>query len=308
MFLIKVFKNRNFIFALAFILGLSIGGYIGSWTKHLTLPALAVLMTVSMTEIPIKSFLPLKNAIKPVLLSILLNYFIFALVMLTMAWFLIPERELWIGFVIIAFAPPGVAIPPFARIMGGDVKFSLIGVIGSYIAALIIMPAAGLALVGQSFIQPLRLITVFTTLIIIPLILSQIFIKIKIDRHILKFRGPVVNWGLFVVIFTIIGLNRSVFFDNPEMLGRISLICFVTITGLGLLYEFITKKLKISRSLSGPIILFGTTKNTGFAAATALALYGEMASIPGAIASVFIILFLLYLSFKAKKKSYKIQE
>ena len=304
MFLIKVLKNRNFIFALALILGLLIGD-IGSWIKHLTLPVLAVLMTVSMTEIPIKSFLPLKNAVKPVLLSILLNYFIFALVMLTMAWFLIPERELWIGFVIIAFTPPGVAIPPFTRIMGGDVKFSLIGVIGSYIAALIIMPAAGLVLVGQNFIQPLRLIIVFTALIIIPLILSQIFIKVKIDRYILKFRGPIVNWGLFVVIFTIIGLNRSVFFNEPKTLGKISLVCFVTIIGLGLLYEFVTKKLKISSSLAAPIVLFGTTKNAGFAAATALALFGEKASIPGAIASVFIVLFLLYLSFKAKKKSYK---
>ena len=304
MFLIKVLKNRNVIFALALILGLLIGD-IGSWIKHLTLPVLAVLMTVSMTEIPIKSFLPLKNAVKPVLLSILLNYFIFALVMLTMAWFLIPERELWIGFVIIAFTPPGVAIPPFTRIMGGDVKFSLIGVIGSYIAALIIMPAAGLVLVGQSFIQPLRLIIVFTALIIIPLILSQIFIKAKIDKYILKFRGPIVNWGLFVVIFTIIGLNRSVFFNEPKTLGKISLICFVTIIGLGLLYESVTKKLKISSSLSSPIILLGTIKNAGFAAATALALFGEKASIPSAIASVFIVLFLLYLSLKAKRKSYK---
>lgn len=225
--------------------------------------------------------------------------------MLTAARFLISERELWIGFVIIAFAPPGVAIPPFTHIMCGDVKFSLIGVIGSYIAALVIIPVAGLVLVGQSFIQPLVLIIVFTELIIAPLILSRILIKVKIDNYILKFRGPVVNWGLFVIIFTVIGLNRNVFFNEPETLGKISLICFVTIIGLGLLYEFVTKKLNISRSLSSPIVLLGTTKNAGFAAATALALFGEKASIPGAIASVFIILFLLYLSLKAKKKSYK---
>lgn len=259
-------------------------------------------MTVSMTEIPLKSFLPLKRAVKPVLLSILLNYFIFALVMLALAWFLVPERELWIGFVIIAFTPPGVAIPPFTRIMGGDVKFSLIGVIGSYIAALIIMPVAGLILVGQSFIQPLRLVIIFTELIIVPLILSQIFIKVKIDRHILKFRGPIVNWGLFLIIFTIIGLNRNIFFDNPGILWRISLISFITVIGLGLLYEFITRKLKTGRSLSAPVILMGTTKNAGFAAAAALALFGEKASIPGAITSVFTVLFLLYLSFRAKKK------
>jgi len=302
MLIIKILKNRNFIFILAFVLGLSIGNMVG-WAKHLTLPALAIVMTVSMTEISLKSFLPLKSLLKPVLLAILLNYFAFAAVMLTMAWFIIPQKEIWIGFVIIAFAPPGVAIPPFTAILGGDIKFSLMGVVGSYMAALIILPLAGLIFVGRSFIQPLNLIIVFTELIIIPIIISQIFIKTKIDKYILKFRGPIVNWGLFVIIFTIIGLNRSVFFNDPKTLGKISLICAVTIFGLGLLYEFITKKLKISRSISSCIVLLGTIKNGGFAAATSLTLFGGRASLPSAVASVFLIIFLLYLSFRARKTS-----
>jgi BASS family bile acid:Na+ symporter len=298
----KVLKNRNFIFILAFILGLSIGNYI-EWIRHLTLPALAIVMTVSMTEIPLKSFLPLKSLIKPVLLTIILNYFVFAAVMLTMAYFIIPEKEIWIGFVIIAFAPPGVSIPPFTSILGGDVKFSLIGVIGAYIAAMIILPSSGIILVGQSFIQPIKLIIVFAELIAGPLILSQIFIKLKIDKYILKYRGPVVNWGLFIVILSAIGLNRSIFFDEPKILGKISIICMVTIIGLGFLYEFITKRLKIGRKLSSCIILLGTIKNGGFAVATSLALFGDSASLPGAISSIFTIIFLLYLSFRARKTS-----
>jgi len=300
LFIVKILKNRNFIFILAFILGLSIGNYMG-WARHLTLPALAVVMTVSMTQIPLRSFLPLKSLVKPVFLTILLNYFVFAAVMLAMAWFIVPEKELWIGFVIIAFAPPGVAIPPFTDILGGDIRFSLIGVIGSYIAALVIIPLSGLILVGRSFIQPLRLIIVFAELIVVPFVISQIFIKLKIDKYILRFRGPVVNWGLFVVIFTAIGLNRSVFFNEPEILGKISLICFVTIIGLGLLYGFMTKRLKIDRRLSSCIILLGTIKNAGFAVAASLALFGDRASLPGAISSVFLIIFLLYLSFKARR-------
>ena len=303
MFIVRILKNRNFIFILAFILGLTIGNYL-DWVRHLTVPALAVVMTVSMTQVTLKSFLSLKNPIKPIFLTILLNYFVFAAVMLTMAWFIIPQKELWTGFVIIAFAPPGVAIPPFTSILGGDVRFSLMGVIGSYIAAIVIIPLSGIILVGQSFIQPLQLIIVFAELIIAPFVLSQIFIKIKIDKYILKFRGPIVNWGLFIVILTAIGLNRSVFFNELEILGKISIICFVTIIGLGLLYEFITKRLKINPKLSSSIILLGTIKNGGFAVATSLALFGDRASLPGAISSVFLIIFLLYLSFKARKISH----
>lgn len=302
MFIVKVLKNRNFIFILAFILGLSIGNHI-EWIRYLTLPALAIVMTVSMTEIPLRAFLPLKSLIKPVFLTIILNYFVFAAAMLTMAYFFIPEKELWVGFVIIAFAPPGVAIPPFTSILGGNVKFSLTGVIGAYIAAMIIIPLSGIILVGQSFIQPVRLIIIFAELIAGPLILSQIFIKLKIDKYILKFRGPVVNWGLFIVILSAIGLNRSIFFNEPKTLGKISIICMVTIIGLGLLYEFITKRLKIDRKLSSCIILLGTIKNGGFAVATSLTLFGDRASLPGAISSVFLIIFLLYLSFRARKTS-----
>ncbi len=297
MLIIKILKNRNFIFILAFVLGLSIG-HLVSWVKHLTLPALAIVMVVSLTQIPIRSFLPLKSMLKPVLLTVVLNYFVFSFVMLTMAWFIIPERELWIGFVIIAMAPPGVAIAPFTSILGGDIKFALAGVIGAYIAALIIIPLAGLILIGQSFIQPLRLIIIFSELIIAPIIISQIFIRAKVDKHILRFKGVIVNWGLFVVIFAVIGLNRNVFFSEPLTLARISLICFVSVIGLGLLYEFLTRRLKIDPG----IMLLGIMKNGGFASATALALFGDRASLPGAVLSVFLVIFLLYLSFRARKK------
>jgi len=308
MLLIKILKNRNFIFVLALVLGLAIGNYI-EWIKHLTLPALAIVMTVSMTQIPLKTFLPLKDLVKPVLITIFLNYFVFAAIMLTLAWFIIPEKkELWTGFVILAFAPPGVAIPPFTSILGGDLKFSLTGVIGAYIAALVIIPLAGLILVGQNFIQPLRLLTIFAELIVAPLILSQIFIKIKIDKYILRFRGPIVNWGLFVVILAVIALNRSIFLGDFKLLGKISLICFISVVGLGLFYEFLTKKLKIDPSYRSSIILVGTAKNGGFAAAAALALFGAEASLPVAIFNVFLIIFLVYLSFRASKKEKRLNK
>jgi len=51
-------------------------------------------------------------------------------------------------------------------------------------------------------------------------------------------------------------------------------------------------------------MLLGTIKNGGFAAATALALFGDKASLPSAIVTVFLIIFLLYLSFRARKKYY----
>ncbi len=47
----SVFKNRNFILPLAFILGLSCPA-LAQYTKPLTIPALALVMTVSLSDIP----------------------------------------------------------------------------------------------------------------------------------------------------------------------------------------------------------------------------------------------------------------
>src|SRR3989337_2218313 len=112
MLVLKILKNRNFIFVLSIILGLSVGN-IGDWIKHLTIPALAIVIIVSLTQIPLKTFLQFKNLVRPTLYAILFNYLIFGAVILILAWFLIKDQQIWIGFVLLACAPPGVAIVPF---------------------------------------------------------------------------------------------------------------------------------------------------------------------------------------------------
>ena len=58
--------NRNFILALSIILGLLIKN-IGDWVKYLTVPALAIVMVVSLKRISLKEFLNFKAVIKPTL-------------------------------------------------------------------------------------------------------------------------------------------------------------------------------------------------------------------------------------------------
>jgi len=203
--------------------------------------------------------------------------------------------------VILASAPPGVAIAPFAYIIGGDEKFSIIGMVGAYIAAVALIPIAGIIFVGQNFIQPLNLFLIIIELIIAPMIISQILIKFKLDKYISKWRGAIINWGLFIVIFAVIALNREVFFKDFKTLGIISLISVVSVFGLWISTGFILKKLRFNERLRKSLILAATIKNSGFAAATALALFGEKASLPGAILSVFLVIFLIVIGIPPKK-------
>lgn len=301
MSVLKILKNRNFIFILAFALGFLIGDSAGTWIEHLAIPALAIVMVTSLAQFSFKDFLNFRSLVKPALYSILVSYFIFGTIILLLAKLLIRDNELWIGFVILASTPPGVAIPPFTKILGGDEKFSIVGIVSTYIAVMAIFPLAGFIFIGSNFVQPLKLIILFIEVIIGPMVVSQILIRFKWDKYITRYRGTIVNWGLFIIIFVVIALNRNLFFKDFKILGIISLISFISILGLWLLLNLILKKLKFSGPIRKSLVLFGTVKNGSFAAATALSLFSEKASVPGAIFTVFLIIYLIVLSFTARR-------
>ena len=151
-------------------------GKVANWTEPLTLPALALVMTVSVTQISAKEFFPLRTLTRPMLLAVAFNYLLLSTVMLLLAWWLMPDQELWTGFVILAAVPPAVAIIPFTYILAGDTVFSLLGVIGGYLAALVITPVMAHFLIGESFAQPLGLLTILGELVVIPLLLSRLLL------------------------------------------------------------------------------------------------------------------------------------
>ena len=298
---IKLLRNRNFILILAFVLGLLLGRT-ATYTKPLTLPALALVMTVSAVQISSRSLLPLSALVRPILFAIGFNYLIHSTVILALAKLLMPTPELWTGAVILASAPPGVAVIPFTYVLGGNPTFSLIGTVGAYVAALAIMPAMAHIFLGGGVLSPWKLLPILVELVIVPIILSRLLILTGLDRPLDKWRGTIVNWGFFLVTFTVVGLNREVFLGQPEVLARTSVIGILSIFGLGYLIQAISKKLGVKEDRSASFLLLGTVKNSGFAAATALALFSDKASVPGTVISVFVVLYLVWIGVQAERR------
>ncbi len=297
MSVIRLLRNRNFILILAFVLGMTLGK-VASWTEPLTLPALALVMTVSVTQISSKEFLPLRGLVRPVLLAVAFNYLILSTVILLLAWWLMPDQELWTGFVILAAVPPAVAIIPFTYILAGDTVFSLIGVVGGYLAALIVTPLMAHLLIGESFAQPLKLLTILGELIVLPLLLSRFLIWLRLTRYVDRWRGTIVNWGFFIVIFTVVGLNREVFLGEPVVLGLTAAVSVAVTFLLGYLIEFTLKKLGVNEATRISLMLMGTMKNSGLAAVITIALFSGRASVPMAVITPFSILYLVSLSLR----------
>jgi len=302
-FIGRLLRNRNLILVLAIVLGLSIGEPVATRTEPLVLPLLALVMTLSAANITSREFTSLREMPRTILLSLLLNYVVMGGTILLLAWWLIDDKNLWAGFVVLATVPPAVAVVPFSYVLGGNTLFSLIGMTGAYLAALVIMPSVMALFLGTGFFDPLKLVVILGELILVPIVLSRILLFTGLMKRISPWRGTIVNWSFFVILFTIVGMNRQAFFSEFDILLRVAVIAIVISFLLGYIIELVTRALHVDRETSISLVLMGSMKNYGLASGIILTLLGERAAIPASVCTVFGILRLVWLGFHYRKKS-----
>ena len=295
----KLVLNRNFILILAVVTGLLVGD-VAKLFKGYIIYLLALVMIFSTTSISTRAFLPLRKTIKPFLLGILLNYFIFGIFLLIASSIFIREEIIFKGFVVIAATPPGVAIIPFTFIFKGDTEYGIIGVLGAFFASIFMAPLLIVLFTGNNAVNPLDIFFLMGKVIVLPFLLSRLLLHEKLKPNIEKIRGSVVDWGFALIIFIVVGLNRDVLYTNPSLLARVSVVLFTSTFVLGTLYEFIMKFFKRSKNKIIPEILLVTTKSSGFSAVTAIAVFNERAAIPSALLAIFVLIYLLFLSFRSE--------
>jgi BASS family bile acid:Na+ symporter len=292
--LLRLLRDRNFLLLSSVVLGFVLAGT-ARLTQSLTLPALAVAMTVSVTEVQLRDFRPLGKAVRATLSGIVLTYLLNGVLLLALAHLLMPEADVWTGIVLLAATPTGVAVIPFSYLLGGDIPFALVGSVGVYLSAVLLMPLVVTLFLGSATVSPLRLIAVLFQLLIIPLALSRLIVTSPLDSPIKRWRGSIVNWAFALVIFTVIGLNRDRLLQQPQVLVLLFFIGLCTNFGLGFVLEWALQRLGVHRAKRLTSILMGTIKNTSLTAATALALFSERASLPAAVVSVTNVLYLVWL-------------
>ena len=298
--MIKLLNNRNFIFLLAIILGLLLPQP-AQWTKILMIPALALVMTLATINVPNNYFLKPRAIIKPSLAGILMTYIILSSVILLLSTLLIEEHNLWIGFVLIAAAPPAVAVIPFTAILDGNVPYTLSGTVASYIAALLIMPLMFWIFIGTGLNDPYKLASIILLLIVLPLVLSRLVLYFKWQNRIAPVRGLLTDWGFFVVLYSIIGVNRDLIFSRPIALVLSAGIVFSTTFGLGWIIQKTGAILTVDKKNVVSLVLLGTLKNQGIAGSLAIALFDKETALPSAVYSIFMIFYIMWLDWRGKR-------
>ncbi len=287
-------KNRNFIFLLSITLGFALPRA-AELAKPLILPVLALVMMLATINVPNDFFRRPRSLLVPSVTGILMTYLILGGVILALAALLIWQKNLWIGFVLVAAVPPAIAVIPFTGILDGNVTYTLAGTVAAYLGALLIMPLMFLLFIGTNFMEPGKLINVLLLLIVLPLVVSRIIICMNLHNRITAYRGLLTDWGFFIVLYTIIGVNRDLIFGEPSVIVPVAIVVFAGTFILGFLIEKICRLLKIDKKNIVSLVLLGTMKNQGIAGGLALPLFPKEAALPSAVYSIFMITYFIWL-------------
>ena len=296
----RLFRHTGFILALAVVVGLTFHQP-ASWTRPAVTPGLGLIMTFSLLSISPRIFLDFKKLLPPIAISLFMNYVVLSGTLIGLSSLFIQDHELWTGFVLVAAVPPAVAVIPYTHHLKGNTTFSLVGAVASYLAALIITPVISVSFLGTNFIDPQRLLLTLSSLIIAPLLVSQILRRTRIIATLEKYRSPIVNWTFFLVVYTIIGLNRNAFLEQPLTVLRLSAVAFGSTFVLAYLINRIARLLRVNRQTRVSLMLLGTRKNYGLSAAIALTFFNARAAMPTAIAMAFAIFQFIFLTLWLKK-------
>ncbi len=295
----KILRNRNVIFLFALAAGLLLP-YAVPVTRHLVLPALGLAMVLSMMDITSDLFLRPRSLFFPALLGIIMNYVILGNVIIGISALLIRDEMLWTGFVLLAAAPPAVAVVPFSGFLRGNGALSLIGTVGAYLGALVIIPLISLKLLGSASFDPYKLLVILLELIVLPYAVSRLLIQRGWNNRIEPSRGAITNWSFFLVLYTMIGLNHSIIFSRPTTLLTVAFISIITTFILGFFIDWVCSLFHIPRESRTSLVLLGTLKNQALAGGLALTLFNQEASLPAAVSSAIMIVYIIWLDFKKR--------
>lgn len=297
----KLLRDRNVIMLLGLIAGLAWGGA-ASRTEPLTLPGLALVMTLSTMGISGDLFRPIGSVLNPSIAGIVMSYVVFAGVILPLDLLFVRDPALRTGFILLAAVPPAVAVIPFTLFLRGNAAFSLLGTIGAYLGGLVVMPLMTLCFIGADFFDPLRVIMVLAELIVVPLIASRILMWTHLDKRIDPFRGTIINWTFFVFNYTVVGLNRDIFLQRPLSLLPTAVIVIVSLFLLGWAIEKAGTWMGVKPDTRTSLVLLGTLKNYGIAGGIALALFNREATLPSTISAIIMILYIVWLQYRQRLK------
>ena len=288
----RILGNSAVMMTLSFITALLLGGFpsqIVFTNSNAAMISLMVMMSLSLTNLRLRGLRVTDHA------NSIGRAFMLSMVLASGATVLVAflfQGELRDGWIIMAAVPSAVSVVPFTYPMKGDLKPTVVSSAAMYIIALAFTPLLTLAFLGRA-IEVDLLLTYVGLLILLPLLVSRPLRRMNIRP---ENKTAAINVALFVLIVAIAGPNRQIFFNDWALLSGLLAASVLKIFGIGLLWNWYLRRKHVPRAQRVPETLFSTHKNTGMAAALALALIGPVAAVPATVCAVVDICWLIFLT------------
>ena len=162
------------------------------------------------------------------------------------------------------------------------------------------MPLMFWIFIGTACADPYKLIRIMLLLIVLPPVLSRIILHCNWQDRISPVRGLLTDWGFFIVLYSMIGVNRDLIFSQPLLIVPIAMVVLAATFILGFVIEKIGVLFNVDKKNSISLVLLGTLKNQGIAGGLAIALFEKEAALPSAVYSFFMILYIMWLDLRRR--------
>jgi BASS family bile acid:Na+ symporter len=283
-----ILANNVLMMTIAFAAGFAFGG-LPALNSEFAMGSLVLVMSLSLGGLGLRGLDRRKHA-RSTMIALLMTWGVSSGVTILLGQFF--EGQIKIGWILLAAVPSAIAVIPFTYMLKGDMQISLVSSTFLYVVALAITPLMTLVFVGTA-ISPITILWYVAVLIFLPMALSRGVNKIPLSG---QSRTILINIFFFVLTFTVTGANRNAFFADGLLVMSLLLVAVIRTFVLGTVVEVIARKLKVDRKERIPMVLFATYKNTGMAAALAVALIGSEAAIPATICIALEIVWFLGLT------------
>lgn len=300
----RVLKSEYFIFTLAIVLSFVAGDY-AVWIKFLLVPAQSVVIALSATKINNQDFTSARHIPAFILVSFVLNYVVMTSIILITARWLFDDPELWSGYVVTAVMPPAIMVMPLSYLLNANLVFSIVSIISLYLLSIVLAPFLSTLILGAEIINPARLAVILVQVILVPIIVSRFLARKSVVKYIASWRDTAIKWSFFITVYIALGLNREIFWTDPNTLVRCLVISVIVTFVLGFIIYFIARGLKIDYPNSVTCLAMGTKKNSGLASTVALLLISQRAAFPGAILSLFDNLSFMWWALYFRKRKHE---
>ena len=260
--------------------------------SNITVFFLALMMTLSLSRIPMKNLNPITNW-RSVLRAVILGMVISSLIPLA-GYYLLKGTDFAteaMGLVFIAATPFAASVAPLSYILNGDMEHAARGTIIIYLLSLVWIPFIIWATLGEVVDMTNVVITV-VEIIGVPLVLSRFLTKVNISKD---FMAIFLNCCIFLLVWLSVSSTR--FPSDLGILVAFLLVAALRTFFLGNLVEVSEKRMGIHWKQRVTDILMTSYKNKGIAIAMCVATLGPLAGSAMVAIATSIVVEIMWVAF-----------